>query len=127
MKFLIDAQLPAWLAELLNQAGHDAVHTGELPDGNRSSDSQIAQRADADGRLVVTKDRDFRDGHLLARTPKNTSRSAGIWSTNQLMRTAERELAEQAEASYKRMVKDQQAGAPARTVKVGASATPEHA
>jgi hypothetical protein len=40
------------------------------------------------------------------------------------MRTAARELAEQAEASYKRMVKDQQAGAPARTVKVGASATP---
>ena len=43
------------------------------------------------------------------------------------MRTAERELAERAEASYKRTVKDQQAGAPARTVKIGASATPEHA
>jgi transposase len=64
---------------------------------------------------------------ITAGAAKNTSRSAGIWSTNQLMRTAERELAEQAEASYKRMVKDQQAGAPARTVKVGASATPEHA
>ena len=38
------------------------------------------------------------------------------------MRTAERELAERAEASYKRTVKDQQAGAPARTVKIGASA-----
>ena len=41
------------------------------------------------------------------------------------MRTAELELAQQAETSYKRMVKDQQAGAPAR--KVGASATPERA
>jgi hypothetical protein len=40
---------------------------------------------------------------------------------------AERELAEQAEASYKRTVKDQRAGAPARQVKVGASATPERA
>jgi hypothetical protein len=38
---------------------------------------------------------------------------------------AERELAEQAEVSYKRTVKDQQAGPPAR--KVGASATPERA
>ena len=38
---------------------------------------------------------------------------------------AERALAMQAEVSYQRMVKDQQAGAPAR--KAGASATPERA
>lgn len=37
----------------------------------------------------------------------------------------ERQLAEQAEASYRRMVMDQQAGAGAR--KAGASATPERA
>jgi predicted nuclease of predicted toxin-antitoxin system len=70
VKFLIDAQLPARLAEFLNQAGHDAVHTSGLPDGNRSTDRQIAERADADGRVLVTKDRGFRDGHLLARTPR---------------------------------------------------------
>jgi predicted nuclease of predicted toxin-antitoxin system len=35
-----------------------------------STDRQIAERADADGRVLVTKDRDFRDGHLLARTPR---------------------------------------------------------
>ena len=62
---------------------------------------------------------------ITAGAPKNTRRSAGIWSTNDLMRQAERELALQAEASYKRMVTDQQAGAPAR--KVGASVTPERA
>lgn len=55
MKFLIDAQLPAGLAEFLNQAGHDALHTLGLPDGNRSTDRQVAERADADGRVVVTK------------------------------------------------------------------------
>lgn len=70
MKFLIDAQLPARLAEFLTGAGHDAVHTTELPDGNRSTDQQIAELADADGRVVVTKDRDFRDGHLLTRSPQ---------------------------------------------------------
>ncbi len=70
MKFLIDAQLPGRLAEFLIQAGHDAVHTSELPDGNRSADRQIARRADSDGRIVVTKDGDFRDGHLLARSPR---------------------------------------------------------
>ena len=64
---------------------------------------------------------------ITAGAPKHTRRSAGVWSTNQLMRTAERELAEQAEQSYKRMVKDQQAGAPVKTMKIGASATPERA
>ena len=62
---------------------------------------------------------------ITAGAPKDTRRSAGIWSTNDLMRTAELELARQAETSYQRMVQDQQAGAPAR--KVGASATPERA
>ncbi len=62
---------------------------------------------------------------ITAGAPKYTRRAAGIWSTNDLMREAELELALQAEASYKRMVTDQQAGAPAR--KVGASVTPERA
>ena len=62
---------------------------------------------------------------ITAGAPKYTRRSAGIWSTNDLMRDAELELARQAEASYKRMVQDQQAGAPAK--KVGASATLERA
>jgi predicted nuclease of predicted toxin-antitoxin system len=70
VKFLIDAQLPARLAEFLNRAGHDALHTIGLPDGNRSTDSQVAQLADTDGRVVVTKDQDFRDGHLLRQSPR---------------------------------------------------------
>lgn len=70
MKFLIDAQLPVRLAEFLNRAGHDALHTIRLPDGNRSTDSQIAQHADTESRVVVTKDQDFRDGHLLGQSPR---------------------------------------------------------
>jgi hypothetical protein len=62
---------------------------------------------------------------ITAGAPKYARRAAGTWSTNLLMGQAERELAQQAEASYKRMVADQQAGAPAK--KVGASATPERA
>ena len=37
MKFLVDAQLPSRLAQRLVAAGHDAIHTLELPEGNRSS------------------------------------------------------------------------------------------
>jgi transposase len=62
---------------------------------------------------------------LTAGAPKHAKTARGTWSTNDAMRQAERELARQAEASYKRLVLDQRAGAPAR--KVGASATLEHA
>ena len=70
MRFLVDAQMPARLAELLKRAGHDAIHTSELPRGNRSTDAEIVQLADDENRVVVTKDRDFRDGHLLHRSPQ---------------------------------------------------------
>jgi transposase len=62
---------------------------------------------------------------ITAGAPKYTRKAKGIWSTNDLMRTAELELARQAETSYKRIVHDQQAGAPAK--KVGASVTLERA
>jgi transposase len=62
---------------------------------------------------------------ITAGAPKYTRRAAGIWSTNDLMRHAELELARQAETSYQRTVQDQLAGAPSR--KVGASVTRERA
>ncbi|MGH3570180.1 MAG: DUF5615 family PIN-like protein [Pseudonocardia sp.] len=69
MKFLVDAQLPARLARFLNDAGHDTIHTSKLPDGNRTTDLRIAELADSEDRVVVTKDRDFRDGYLLSGSP----------------------------------------------------------
>jgi len=70
VKFLIDAQLPARLARLLNGAGHDALHRSTLPGGNRMTDVRVVEVADGEGRVVVTKDRDFRDGHLLLGSPR---------------------------------------------------------
>lgn len=65
MKFLIDAQLPARVARLLPETGHDAIHTSELVAGNRTTDARIIEVAAEDDRIVVTKDHDFRDGHLI--------------------------------------------------------------
>ncbi|HEX3801778.1 MAG TPA: hypothetical protein VHV75_02960 [Solirubrobacteraceae bacterium] len=62
---------------------------------------------------------------ITAGAPKHPGKPSGTRSTNVMMRDAERALALQAEASYKRMVQDQQAGGPAR--KVGASVSMEHA
>ena len=69
MKFLVDAQLPARLAKYLQAEGHDAVHTTALPEGNRTSDDEVARVADAEDRVLVTKDGDFRDGHLIRGSP----------------------------------------------------------
>jgi predicted nuclease of predicted toxin-antitoxin system len=70
VKFLVDARLPVRLALLLNNAGHEAVHTGDLPGGNPSTDAQVVGIAEAQDRVVVTKYRDFRDGHLLKGSPR---------------------------------------------------------
>ena len=51
---------------------------------------------------------------ITAGAPKYAPSARGIWSTNDAIRKAERRLAEQAETSYKRLVIDQRAGAPAR-------------
>ena len=52
MKFIVDAQLPLKLAVALTAAGHDAVHTLNLPDKNRSSDTFITRLADSEGRAA---------------------------------------------------------------------------
>ncbi len=70
MNFVVDAQLPAKLSRLLAEAGHDSVHTSQLPDGNRVSDATLADLADNEDRVVITKDRDFRNSHLLRRSPR---------------------------------------------------------
>ena len=50
-------------------AGCDAVHTLDLPDVNRTTDAQVRDVADRDDRVVVTKDVDFVDSHLLTGRP----------------------------------------------------------
>lgn len=63
---------------------------------------------------------------ITAGAPKYVrSDSGGKWTANLAVRQAERELAAQAETSYKRLVADQQAGAPAK--EAGASVTLERA
>ena len=59
MHFAIDAHLPRKLAARLNSLGHDAIHTLDLPGGNATEDIDIITLADAQGRVVVSKDADF--------------------------------------------------------------------
>jgi predicted nuclease of predicted toxin-antitoxin system len=73
MKVLVDAQLPRRLAGWFSGAGCDALHTLDLPDANRSTDEQVIERAELDGRVVVSKDADFVNSHGRSRIEKGTS------------------------------------------------------
>jgi len=70
VRLLIDAQMPQRLARALAHRGHDVVHTSDLPLGNRTLDVEIIRFADTDNRVVVTKDRDFVDSHILTGRPR---------------------------------------------------------
>ena len=70
MKFFVDAHLPRRVARLLTKVGHDAMHTLDLPNGNLTSDTEIINTANAEGRIVITKDADFVDSFLLFRRPQ---------------------------------------------------------
>jgi predicted nuclease of predicted toxin-antitoxin system len=69
VKLLVDAQLPRRLARSLREAGHDAVHTLDLPARNRTTDREINALSLREERIVVTKDADFVDSFLLAGQP----------------------------------------------------------
>jgi|SRR5215813_10674783 len=69
MKFLVDAQLPRRLVYRLREAGHDAVHTLDLPHGNRTTDAEINAFSTREGRIVITKDADFVSTFVLSHQP----------------------------------------------------------
>lgn len=69
MKFLVDAQLPRRLARALQAAGHDALHTLDLPLQNRTPNSELIRLAEQEDRVVITKDADFVHSHILHARP----------------------------------------------------------
>jgi predicted nuclease of predicted toxin-antitoxin system len=69
MKFLVDAHLPRRMVRWLSDAGYDALHTLDLPNGNRTTDDQLSDWANREQRIAVSKDADFVDGHLLRGRP----------------------------------------------------------
>jgi predicted nuclease of predicted toxin-antitoxin system len=70
VKFLVDAQLPRRMCLWLADAGHDALHTLDLPLGNRTPDEALISQADVEGRVLVTKDDDFVQSRLVRGRPR---------------------------------------------------------
>lgn len=64
MQFLIDESTGAAIAEFLRGLGHDALAVAEVMP--QAKDEDILARAVAEGRIVVTNDKDF--GELVFRS-----------------------------------------------------------
>jgi predicted nuclease of predicted toxin-antitoxin system len=68
LRFLINNALPPRLADLLLEAGHDAVHVREYGI-NAAKDEEIVARALMEDRIIVSADTDF--GGILAAQEAN--------------------------------------------------------
>jgi len=69
VRFLVDAHLPRSLCFILAEAGHNAVHTSQLPEQNRTADEVSNALSVAEQRVVITKDTDFYYSHILHQRP----------------------------------------------------------
>lgn len=70
MKFIVDAQLPKSLSDLLNYRGFDSIHTLDLPNKNSTFDKEIIEISSNEKRIVITKDNDFLESFLLNSKPE---------------------------------------------------------
>ena len=70
MKFLVDAQLPSKLCEILTAIGIDSIHVDSLPEKDETPDREITMYADANGLVVLSKDLDFYHSHMVLGQPK---------------------------------------------------------
>ena len=95
MKFAVDAHLPPGLCDLLRLAGHEAIHTSQLPAGNQTSDEALNTLSVKEHRVVVSKDSDFFHSHLLNGKPwKLLLIRTGNIRTRELRALFERHLSE---------------------------------
>lgn len=64
MRFIVDAQLPKKLSQLLNDLGYDSIHTLDLQNRNATSDKFICELSLKDKRIVLSKDFDFYESYF---------------------------------------------------------------
>lgn len=65
MRYLVDAQLPPLLSDILNQMGFESKHVLELPKGDETKDTEITEFADLNNHVVITKDLDFYNSFMV--------------------------------------------------------------
>jgi predicted nuclease of predicted toxin-antitoxin system len=73
-EILCDVHNPYKLVSLLQTKGYDAIHVNNLPEKWYTPDSAIYDFANKNGYVVITKDNDLRNSHLINNTSKKLIR-----------------------------------------------------
>lgn len=50
--------------------GFDAIHTDDMPNRERTTDKEILNISELEHRIIITKDKDFLDSHILLNKPE---------------------------------------------------------
>jgi len=91
MKFIVDAQLPKRLSTWLNDKGFDTIHTLELTNKNKTTDSEISLLSMREERIVISKDSDFYNRYFIKLEPfKLIYLTTGNISTTELINLFEK-------------------------------------
>lgn len=69
LKFIVDAQLPKKLSDLLNTKGYQAIHTLDMPAKNATTDKYIKEKAYVENYILISKDDDFLRSFLIEGKP----------------------------------------------------------
>ncbi|MCD6012970.1 MAG: hypothetical protein K0Q79_2832 [Flavipsychrobacter sp.] len=69
LRFLVDAQLPKKLSDLLSQNGLISIHTLDLPQKNATSDKYLKEKSTNENLILITKDDDFLHSFIVEKKP----------------------------------------------------------
>jgi predicted nuclease of predicted toxin-antitoxin system len=70
VKFILDAQIPVALKEVISTLGDDCIDLSVFPSRDKTPDKIIREFADAEGRVLITKDFDFYHSFMALNSPK---------------------------------------------------------
>jgi predicted nuclease of predicted toxin-antitoxin system len=86
MRFLCDVHISYKLVKHLENSGFAAIHINTILDKWFTKDKDITTYADINDFIIITKDADFRDSHLLKKQPKKLIKiNLGNTSNNRLI------------------------------------------
>lgn len=95
MKILCDVHIAMKIAKFLSSKGVQTEHVNQILDKWNTKDYKIIQYADKNDFVILTKDKDFKNSHLITKTPKKLIKiNLGNHSTNQSIKIFENILAQ---------------------------------
>ncbi len=93
MFLVCDVHISRKVVNLFTRHGHKALHVNDILDGSETKDTDICRFADINDGIVVTKDSDFRDSHLVSAAPKKLIKiNLGNISNEKLMEILEQNM-----------------------------------